>query len=176
MMKIGIVTVSDRASRGEYEDLSGPAVMAELERYILSKWETHVHIVPDERDEISAALVELSEVNGCSLIITTGGTGPAPRDITPEATRDVLEKELPGLGEAMRAVSLKKVPTAVLSRQIAGIRGSTLIINLPGSPKAIAECLEAVIAAVPDCMDLIGAPDITLDPSLIHSHRPHKLH
>jgi molybdopterin adenylyltransferase len=138
-----------------------------------SPFEVQSKIVPDESAKIIEALIELSDTDGCSLVITTGGTGPAPRDITPEATSAVIEKELPGFGELMRAESLKKVPTAILSRQTAGIRGTTLIINLPGSPKAISECLRAVFPAVPDCIDLLGGPDIEVDPELVKVHRPH---
>jgi molybdopterin adenylyltransferase len=137
IVKIGIITVSDRASRGEYEDRSGPAVREELEAMLTTPWEALYRIVPDEREKLEAALNELCDKEGCALVVTTGGTGPAPRDITPDATEAVSEKILLGLGELMRAVSLKKVPTAILSRQTAGIRGSSLIINLPGKPSAI---------------------------------------
>jgi molybdopterin adenylyltransferase len=174
IVKIGIVTVSDRASRGEYEDRSGPAVREELEAMLTTPWEALYRIVPDEREKLEAALKELCDKEGCALVVTTGGTGPAPRDITPDATEAVSEKILPGLGELMRAVSLKKVPTAILSRQTAGIRGSSLIINLPGKPSAIKECLRAVFPAVPDCIDLIGGPYLDTDPDVIKVHRPHK--
>jgi molybdopterin adenylyltransferase len=170
--KIGIVTVSDRASRGEYEDRGGPAVRAYLDRVLTSPFDAIAHIVADETDLIIETLVELSEQAGCCLIITTGGTGPAPRDVTPEATEAVCERMLPGFGEAMRAESLRFVATAILSRQTAGTRGSCLIVNLPGSPKAIAECLDAVFAAVPYCVDLIGGPYLETDPEHITAFRP----
>ena len=170
---IGIVSVSDRASRGVYEDRGGPGVEAYLSDVLTSPWEATVRVIPDETELIRATLVELVDEAGCCLVITTGGTGPAPRDVTPEATAAVLDKELAGFGEAMRAVSRPHVPTAVLSRQTAGVRGSALIINLPGSPKAIRECLDAVFAAVPDCVDLIGGPRLETDPDRIEAYRPH---
>ena len=176
MLRIGIVTVSDRAHSGEYVDKSGPAVEAELRKMISSVFEPVCRIVSDDKPLLKDTLLSLADSEGCSLIITTGGTGVAPRDITPEVTGEVVEKTLPGFGELMRAESLKKVPTAILSRQMAGVRGSSLIINLPGSPKAIAECLLAVFAAVPDCMDLIGGPDIEVNSDLVKLHRPHKKH
>ena len=172
--RVGIVTVSDRASRGQYEDRGGPAVRAYLADVLASPWEAEARVIPDEEDRIRDTLVHLADEAGCCLVITTGGTGPAPRDVTPEATLRVLHKELAGFGEAMRAVSLHKVPTAVLSRQTAGVRGSTLIINLPGSPKAVRECLDAVFPAVPDCIDLIGGPYLVTDPERMAAHRPHK--
>ena len=171
--RIGILTVSDRASRGEYEDRGGPAVRDYLAEVLTSPWEAVHRIVPDEVEVVRAALVELVDDEGCCLVITTGGTGPAPRDVTPEATHAVLEKELPGFGEAMRAVSRPHVPTAVLSRQTAGVRGGGLIVNLPGSPKAVAECLDAVFAAIPDCVDLIGGPVLLTNPDRIVAYRPH---
>jgi len=170
--KIGIVTVSDRASHGEYEDRSGPAVREYLERVLASPFDAIAHIVADETDLIVETLIELSDQAGCCLIITTGGTGPAPRDVTPEATATVCERALPGFGEAMRAESLRFVPTAILSRQTAGTRGRCLIVNLPGSPKAVAECLDAVFAAVPYCIDLIGGPYLETDPRHITAFRP----
>jgi len=170
--KIGIVTVSDRASHGEYEDRSGPAVREYLERVLASPFDAIAHIVADETDLIVETLIELSDQAGCCLIITTGGTGPAPRDVTPEATAAVCERALPGFGEAMRAESLRFVPTAILSRQTAGTRGRCLIVNLPGSPKAVAECLDAVFAAVPYCIDLIGGPYLETDPRHITAFRP----
>ncbi|MCA9914079.1 MAG: molybdopterin adenylyltransferase [Anaerolineae bacterium] len=170
--RIGIVTVSDRASRGEYADLGGPTVREYLNDHLQEGWEALTEIIPDEQRLIESTLMELADVLHCSLIITTGGTGPAPRDITPEATVAVCQKILPGFGEAMRAVSLLKVPTALLSRQTAGIRGSTLIVNLPGSPKAIRECLDVVMPAIPHCIALIGGAEIHLRQS--HSaHQPH---
>lgn len=170
--RIGIVTVSDRASRGEYEDRGGPAVQKYLTEVLASPWEAIARVVPDERPEVEAALEELCDVEGCCLVVTTGGTGPAPRDVTPEATEAIADKFLPGFGEAMRAVSLKVVPTAILSRQVAVVRGSCLIVNLPGSPKAIAECLDAVFAAVPDCIDLIGGPYLETDEQRLEAYRP----
>ncbi len=154
--RIGIVTVSDRASAGVYEDLGGPAIRNFLTTHLTSEWEGVVRLVPDEIPAVSAALIELADVEGCSLIVTTGGTGPAPRDITPEATEAVCDKMMPGFGELMRQVSLAIVPTAILSRQTAGIRGSSLIVNLPGKPSAIGDCLSAVLPAIPYCIDLIG--------------------
>ena len=171
--RIGIVSVSDRASRGEYEDRGGPAVKAYLSDVLTSPWEVTARVIPDEEDLIRATLVELVDAAGCCLVVTTGGTGPAPRDVTPEATVAVLDKELAGIGEAMRAVSRPHVPTAVLSRQTAGVRGSALIINLPGSPKAVSECLDAVFAAVPDCVDLIGGPRLETNPGKVKAYRPH---
>jgi molybdopterin adenylyltransferase len=171
--RIGILTASDRASRGEYEDRSGPAIHAWLDEVLTSPFEAVVRVVPDERPEIEAALCALADDEGCSLVITSGGTGPAPRDVTPEATLAVIDRELAGFGERMRAVSVTNVPTAILSRQTAGTRGRTLILNLPGSPKAIGECLDAVFAAVPDCVDLIGGPRLTTDPARIAAWRPH---
>lgn len=171
--RIGIVTVSDRAHRGEYEDRSGPAVHTYLNDVLVSPWEAEYRLVPDERPQLEQVLCELADARGCAMVITTGGTGPAPRDITPDATRAVLDRELPGFGEAMRAESLKIVPTAVLSRQLGGHRGSCLILNVPGNPKAVAECLDAVFAAVPDCIDLLGGPRIELNPERMTAYRPH---
>lgn len=170
--RIGIVTVSDRASRGDYQDLGGPAIREWLERALTSPWEAVARLIPDERQQVEAALKELCDQQGCCLVVTTGGTGPAPRDVTPEATEAVIEKPMPGFGEQMRAVSLRHVPTAILSRQLAGIRGQSLIINLPGKPAAIAECLEAVFPAVPYCIDLIGGPFLTTDEAFIKAFRP----
>ncbi|MFA5774341.1 MAG: molybdopterin adenylyltransferase [Ilumatobacteraceae bacterium] len=165
--RIGVVTVSDRASAGTYEDRGGPAIAAYLADHLTSQWISVTRLVADEPDLVSRTLIELSDVEGCCLIITTGGTGPAPRDITPEATEDVCDKMMPGFGELMRSTSLKVVPTAILSRQTAGIRGSTLIINLPGKPSSIAECLEAVLPAIPYCVDLIGGPRLELGGGLV---------
>ena len=159
-ISIGILTVSDRASAGVYEDKSGAAIRAVLTRWIASDWRAEYRLVPDELPQIEATLRELSDDFGCSLIITTGGTGPSPRDVTPEATMNVCERVLPGFGEQMRAVSVKTVPTAILSRQMAGTRGKSLIINLPGKPAAIEECLAAVFAAIPYCVELIGGPKL----------------
>ena len=170
--RIGIVTVSDRASRGEYEDQGGPAIHEWLERALVSPWEPVTRLVPDEQQRVEAVLRELCDVEGCSLVVTTGGTGPAPRDITPEATEAVCDKLLDGFGEQMRAVSLQVVPTAILSRQIAGIRGRSLIINLPGKPSAIADCLDGVFPAVPYCIDLIEGPYLETDEAVVKAFRP----
>jgi molybdopterin adenylyltransferase len=169
---IGIVTISDRASRGVYEDLSGPAIREELERILSTPWEAVARIVPDEQPKIEGALRDLCDHAGCCLVVTTGGTGPAPRDVTPEATEAVCDKILDGFGEQMRAVSLRHVPTAILSRQIAGIRGRSLIVNLPGKPAAIKECLEAVFPAIPYCIDLIGGPYLETTPEVLRAFRP----
>ncbi|MBI5039730.1 MAG: molybdopterin adenylyltransferase [Gammaproteobacteria bacterium] len=170
--RIGIVTVSDRASRGDYADLGGPAIRDWLTRALTSPWEAVARLIPDERDQVEATLKALCDDEGCCLVVTTGGTGPAPRDVTPEATEAVIEKLMPGFGEQMRAVSLQHVPTAILSRQLAGIRGGALIINLPGKPAAIAECLDAVFPAVPYCVDLIGGPFLTTDEAFVKAFRP----
>ena len=169
---IGVVTVSDRAFRGIYEDKGGPAIEAELAQILSTPWRAERRLVPDEGPQIEAALRDLADGMRCPLIVTTGGTGSAPRDVTPEATQAVCERLLPGFGELMRAVSLNSVPTAILSRQIAGTRGASLIINLPGKPSAIAECLGAVFAAIPYCIDLIGGPRIETDPSVCKAFRP----
>ena len=169
--RFGILTASDRATSGEYEDRSGPAIKQFLEEVLTSPWEVSRRLVEDEQDVIEQALIDLCD-EGCSVIITTGGTGPAPRDVTPEATEVVCERMLPGFGEQMRAISLKHVPTAVLSRQTAGISDSTLILNLPGSPRSIREILDEIFAAVPYCVDLIGGPYITTDTSVVDSFRP----
>lgn len=171
-VRIGIVTVSDRASRGIYEDKGGPAIHDELSRLIASPWIAEPRVIPDDLDGIVATLTELSDVAGCGLIVTTGGTGPAPRDVTPEATEQVCQKMMPGFGELMRKVSLEVVPTAILSRQTAGIRGSSLIVNLPGKPSAIHDCLMAVFPAIPYCLDLIGAGRIDTDPTVCQTFRP----
>jgi molybdopterin adenylyltransferase len=172
--KIGILTVSDRAFRGEYEDRGGPAIQAYLGDILTSAWVAVPRVVPDEADQIAAALVTLADDEGCNLIITTGGTGPAPRDVTPEATEAVCQKMMLGFGEEMRRVSLLSVPTAILSRQTAGIRGSSLIVNLPGNPKAIKECLDAVFPAIPYCIDLIGGPFLETDADKLAAFRPRK--
>jgi molybdopterin adenylyltransferase len=170
--RIGIVTVSDRASAGAYEDLSGPAIRATLRAYLASPWEERFRLVPDEQPVIEATLRELCDGEGCCLVLTTGGTGPAARDVTPEATAAVCDRILDGFGEQMRAVSLRYVPTAILSRQIAGTRGASLIINLPGKPKSIRECLDAVFPAVPYCIDLLGGPRLETDESVLKAFRP----
>ena len=172
--KIGFVTVSDRASRGEYEDLGGPAMMAWFERVLTSEWKAVSRIIPDEQAGIEATIKELADDKGCCLIVTTGGTGPAVRDVTPEATENVCEKMMPGFGELMRQESLKFVPTAILSRQTAGVRGKALIINLPGKPSAIDDCLNAVFPAVPYCIDLIGGVYLEADPDECKVFRPKK--
>lgn len=174
-LKIGVLTVSDRASRGEYADKGGPAVIKELTEAFTSPMEMTTRIVPDEIAVIESTLKEMADSEQCSLIITTGGTGPAPRDVTPDATVNIATRELPGFGEQMRAASIKKgIPTAILSRQCAVIRNSTLIINLPGKPSAISECLEAVLPAIPDCIELIGGPDVLTNPAKVREFRPHK--
>lgn len=170
--RIAIVTVSDRASRGEYEDRGGPALKAYLDEVLISPWEAVRRIVSDDLRQLTQTLARLCDDEGCCLVITTGGTGPAPRDVTPEATEAVCGKLLPGFGELMRRVSLDKAPTAILSRQTAGIRGRSLLVNLPGQPKAIAECLDAVFPAVPYCIELIGGPILRTDPQRLAAFRP----
>jgi molybdopterin adenylyltransferase len=172
MTRIGILTVSDRASRGEYEDRGGPAIADALAEMLSGEWEPVRRVIPDEQSLIELALTELCDQEGCGLVVTTGGTGPAPRDVTPEATEAVCDKVLPGFGELMRAVSLRSVPTAILSRQTAGVRGKTLIVNLPGKPAAIRECLIAVMPAVPYCVDLIGGPYLTTNEAVVKAFRP----
>ncbi|MDX8392577.1 MAG: molybdopterin adenylyltransferase [Mariprofundaceae bacterium] len=170
--KIGFVTASDRASQGEYADLGGPAMLAWCERVLTSKWEAVSRVIPDDQDGIEATLKELADSEGCCLIVTTGGTGPAVRDVTPEATEAVCEKMMPGFGELKRQESLKFVPTAILSRQTAGIRGKSLIINLPGKPSAIDDCLNAVFPAVPYCIDLLKGPYMITNESECKVFRP----
>ncbi|MCS6866276.1 MAG: molybdopterin adenylyltransferase [Gemmataceae bacterium] len=171
-MRIGILTISDRASSGVYEDKSGPAIRACLQEMLTCEWQPHYLVIPDEQEQIEATLKAMADDEGCCLIVTTGGTGPAKRDVTPEATAAVCEKMLPGFGELMRAVSLRSVPTAILSRQTAGIRGKTLIVNLPGKPAAIRECLLAVMPAIPYCLDLIGGPYLTTNDQVVKAFRP----
>ncbi|MGJ3241992.1 MAG: molybdopterin adenylyltransferase [Opitutales bacterium] len=171
-VRIGVINVSDRASRGEYEAVPGKAAVALLRELLTTPFESVYAIIPDEQPEIEATLERMADTDGCCLIVTTGGTGPAPRDVTPEATEAVCEKRLPGFGELMRATSLQVVPTAILSRQTAGIRGRCLIVNLPGKPKAIGECLEAVFPAIPYCIDLIDGPYLENDPERISVFRP----
>ena len=171
---IGVVTVSDRASRGQYEDRGGPAVVEYLRDVLTSPFEVVSAVIGDEQPLIENTLIEMADQKHCCLIVTTGGTGPAVRDVTPEATEAVCEKMMPGFGEQMRTVSLTKVPTAILSRQTAGIRGKSLIVNLPGSPKAIAECLDAVFAAIPYCIDLIEGPFLETNSQRITAFRPKK--
>lgn len=170
--KIGIVTCSDRASQGVYEDASGQAIIAALQEYLVTDWEPMYRLITDDQASIETTLKQLADEEGCSLVITTGGTGPALRDVTPEATEAVCTKMLPGFGEQMRSVSLRYVSTAILSRQTAGIRGKTLIINLPGKPKSIKECLDAVFAAVPYCLDLIGGAYLETNEDVIRAFRP----
>ncbi len=172
MVRIGILTVSDRAARGEYADLGGPAVESWLRHAIASPWEPVRRVIPDGFESVRDGLIGLCDGEGVDLLLTTGGTGPSPRDCTPEATEAVIERLMPGFGEQMRAASLRVVPTAILSRQVAGLRGRCLIINLPGKPSAVADCLEAVFAAVPYCLDLIGAGRIETDPAVILAFRP----
>ncbi len=159
---IGILVLSDRAAAGVYEDRSGPAIRDWLDAHFGSPWREHYRVIPDDRETIERALVAMADEDGCALIVTTGGTGPAPRDVTPEATTAVCDRMLPGFGEAMRAVSLRTVPTAILSRQTAGTRGRSLIVNLPGKPVAIAVCLDAIGGAIPYAIELIGGPKIVL--------------
>ncbi|MBN8692059.1 MAG: molybdopterin adenylyltransferase [Bacteroidetes bacterium] len=172
MIKIGIVTVSDRASAGVYEDLSGKAIQETLRSYIKDEWFPVYKLIPDEQTLIEQTLIELVDIEKCCLIVTTGGTGPALRDVTPEATEKICEKMMPGFGELMRQVSLQYVPTAILSRQTAGIRGNSLIVNLPGKPKSIKECLDAVFPAIPYCIDLLNGPYITANEAVIQVFRP----
>jgi molybdopterin adenylyltransferase len=166
MIKIGVINVSDRASAGVYEDTPGQAVVALLRTWLSSPFEVEYKVLPDEQSTIESELRRMADEAGCSLVITTGGTGPALRDVTPEATIAVCQKLLPGFGEQMRTASLRHVPTAILSRQTAGIRGKTLILNLPGRPKAIRENLEAVFPAIPYCIDLIGGPRLETNDAL----------
>ena len=170
--RIGIVTVSDRASRGEYVDRGGPAILEYLREVLSSPWDPVARVIGDDLAPLSELLRRLCDHEHCDLVITTGGTGPAARDVTPEATEAVCGKLLPGFGELMRRISLEKVPTAILSRQTAGIRGSTLLINLPGQPRAIRECLDAVFPAIPYCVDLIGGCYLTTNDSRIVAFRP----
>lgn len=172
-IRIGIVTVSDRAHSGEYEDRGGPAIHDYLAEVIAGEWEPVARVVPDEQDQLEATLSELCDKQSCCLVITTGGTGPSPRDVTPDATINVCPKLMPGFGELMRQISLTKVPTAILSRQTAGLRGSSLIINLPGQPRAIGECLDAVFPAVPYCIELAGGPVFDTKPAArVEAYRP----
>ncbi|HEU0188669.1 MAG TPA: molybdopterin adenylyltransferase [Gallionella sp.] len=170
--RIGILTISDRASRGEYEDKGGPAIRAWFTRVLNSPWEAVARVIPDEQPLIESTLIELSDKEKCCLIVTTGGTGPALRDVTPEATEAVCEKMMPGFGELMRTASLKFVATAILSRQTAGIRGRCLIVNLPGKPSAIDDCLNAVFPAIPYCIDLIEGAYLESDPEQCKAFRP----
>jgi len=171
-MKIGIVTVSDRASAGVYEDISGKAIIDTLNDYLISPWSEVYKIIPDEQDIIEQTIIDMIDNQNCSLVVTTGGTGPAKRDVTPEATENVCDRMMPGFGELMRQESLKFVPTAILSRQTAGLRGSSLVVNLPGKPKAIRECLDAVFPAIPYCLDLMEQPFMECNEEVIKPFRP----
>ena len=183
-VRIGLVSVSDRASAGVYADQGLPALQDWLRRALRNPLQFEARLIPDERERIGQTLIELADAAGCALVLTTGGTGPAPRDVTPEATRDVAARELPGFGEQMRQIGLRFVPTAILSRQVAVLRGRCLIINLPGQPKSIAETLEGqrdpsgqvlvpgIFAAVPYCIDLIGGPYLETDPAVCAAFRP----
>lgn len=184
IIRIGLVSISDRASSGAYEDKGIPSLQEWLGRAMATPWESTLRVIPDEQDEIEATLRDLVDFDGCHLVLTTGGTGPAIRDVTPEATLAVADKVMPGFGEQMRQISLNFVPTAILSRQVAVIRKRSLIINLPGQPKAIAQTLEGlkdehgktvvpgIFAAVPYCLDLIEAPYIETNPDIVSSFRP----
>lgn len=171
-IKIGLVSISDRASSGVYQDAGLPALQDWFQHALASPWESVTRLIPDEQPLIEATLIELVDREKCHLVLTTGGTGPALRDVTPEATLAVAHKVLPGFGEQMRAVSLRYVPTAILSRQIGVVRGQCLILNLPGQPKAIKETLDGVFAAVPYCIDLIGGPYVETNPEVITAFRP----
>jgi molybdopterin adenylyltransferase len=169
---IGLVSISDRASSGAYEDKGIPALQEWFAAALATPWRMETRLIPDEQPLIEKTLIELCDAVGCHLLLTTGGTGPAPRDVTPEATLAVAHKVMPGFVEQMRAVSLKYVPTAILSRQVGVIRGKTLILNLPGQPKAIKETLDGIFAAVPYCLDLIGAPCVETREEVIKAFRP----
>ena len=171
-IRIGIVTISDRASRGAYEDRGGPAILEALNEMLEGSWEPVPRLIPDDQPTIESTLIELCDGENCCLIVTTGGTGPSPRDVTPEATEAVCQKMMPGFGELMRHISLRAVPTAILSRQTAGIRGRSLIVNLPGKPSAIRECLMAVFPAIPYCIDLIEGPRLTTNKAVVVAFRP----
>lgn len=183
-LRIGLVSISDRASSGVYTDQGIPSLQEWLARALTTPWESTVRLIPDEQEDIESNLRDLVDHDGCHLVLTTGGTGPAIRDVTPEATLAVADKIMPGFGEQMRQISLQFVPTAILSRQVAVIRKRCLIINLPGQPKAIAQTLEGlkdeagnskvpgIFAAVPYCLDLIGAPYIETDPAVVQAFRP----
>ncbi|MBX2912833.1 MAG: molybdopterin adenylyltransferase [Cyclobacteriaceae bacterium] len=173
--RIGIINVSDRASKGIYEDLPGRAIVDTLNEYLTSDWEKEYAVIPDEQELIAQAMMDMADNKGCCLIVTSGGTGPALRDVTPEATAAVCEKMMPGFGELMRSVSLQYVPTAILSRQTAGIRNKTLIVNLPGKPKAIRQCLDAVFPAIPYCIDLLEGPFLECNEEIIKPFRPAKV-
>ena len=170
--KIGIITVSDRASAGIYEDLSGKAILDTLKEYLISPWEEVYKVIPDEQEIIEQTMIDMIDKEDCCLVVTTGGTGPSKRDVTPEATEQVCDRMMPGFGELMRQESLKFVPTAILSRQTAGLRGDSLIVNLPGKPKSIRECLDAVFPAIPYCLDLMEQPYLECNEDIIKPFRP----
>lgn len=172
MINIGIINVSDRASVGVYEDIPGKAVVKLLTEWLTCDWQPVYRVIPDEQDQLEVTMIELADAEGCCLVVTTGGTGPALRDVTPEATEAVCQKMLPGFGELMRQESLKYVPTAILSRQTAGIRNQTLLLNLPGKPTAIGQCLSVVFPAIPYCIDLIGGPFLTTNETVMKVFRP----
>ena len=171
-IRIGVINVSDRASQGIYEDVPGKAIVATLNEYLKSEWEKVYVVIPDEQSIIEQTMMDMADNKECCLIITSGGTGPAKRDVTPEATEAVCDKMMPGFGELMRQESLKYVPTAILSRQTAGIRNKTLILNLPGKPKAIRQCLDAVFPAIPYCIELLEGPFIECNEHIMRPFRP----
>lgn len=172
MAKIGILVASDRASSNEYQDEGGPAILQFLIEATLSPLEVHYRCIPDKQSLIESTMIELADIVGCNVVVTTGGTGPADRDVTPEATENVVERLMPGFGEQMRAISLKYTPTAILSRQTAGIRGSCLLFNLPGRPKSIRETIDEIWKAVPYCVDLIGGPYLDCNDEVCNAFRP----
>lgn len=172
--RIGVVTVSDRASAGVYEDVSGKAIIDTLNEYLITEWKACYEIIPDEQEGIERTIIDMVDKEHCCLVITTGGTGPAKRDVTPEATEAVCDRMMPGFGELMRAESLKYVPTAILSRQTAGLRKGSLIVNLPGKPKSIRECLDAVFPAIPYCIDLMDGPYLDCNEDVMKPFRPKK--
>jgi molybdopterin adenylyltransferase len=171
-IRIGVINVSDRASQGIYEDTPGQAIVSTLNEYLTSPWEKEYAVIPDEQAVIEKTMISMADEKGCCLIVTCGGTGPALRDVTPEATEAVCDKMMPGFGELMRLESLKYVPTAILSRQTAGIRNKTLIVNLPGKPKSIRQCLDAIFPAIPYCVDLLGGPYLECNELIIKAFRP----
>lgn len=170
--KIGILTISDRASKGEYDDISGKAIIEVLNSYLKSPWKEDYRVIPDEKRVIEETIIDMIDKQKCSLVVTTGGTGPSLRDVTPEATEAICDRMMPGFGELMRSVSLQYVPTAILSRQTAGLRGTSLIVNLPGKPKSIKECLDAVFPAIPYCLDLMDGPYLETNEDIIKAFRP----
>ena len=170
--RVGIIVASDRASAEEYQDLGGPAILQFLREATLSPLQVHYRCIPDVQSQIESTMIELADEVGCHVIVTTGGTGPAQRDVTPEATEQVVERIMPGFGEQMRAISLQYTPTAILSRQTAGVRGTCLIFNLPGRPKSIRETIDEIWKAVPYCVDLIGGPYIDTNDDVCPAFRP----